>query len=332
MHVSINANALRIVNEMIERKDELKIKIEKTCRGAKIIDAGVETKGGYLAGKYIAEICLGGLGSVSLNPFNCEGLLLPSIFVSTEYPAIALLGSQCASWRIKVGEYFALGSGPARALALKPKNLYYEINYNDQTDVAVIVLESNQKPSDEVVNYIAEECKVPHENVYAIVTPTSSIAGSTQIAARIAENGLYRLYRLNLDPKKVLYACGYAPIAPIHPKFDEAMGRTNDMLIYGGMTFFVVDFDNDEDLKRIVEKASSVGSKDYGKPFAEIFKEADSNFYKIDPALFSPAVITVNNIKTGSTFTSGNINANILKQSIGLSGLLIDSSGVDRNS
>ncbi|MEM2466661.1 MAG: methenyltetrahydromethanopterin cyclohydrolase, partial [Candidatus Bathyarchaeia archaeon] len=118
----------------------------------------------------------------------------------------------------------------------------------------------------------------------------------------------------------------------IHPKFDEAMGRTNDMLIYGGMTFFVVDFDNDEDLKRIVEKASSVGSKDYGKPFAEIFKEADSNFYKIDPALFSPAVITVNNIKTGSTFTSGNINANILKQSIGLSGLLIDSSGVDRNS
>jgi methenyltetrahydromethanopterin cyclohydrolase len=97
------------------------------------------------------------------------------------------------------------------------------------------------------------------------------------------------------------------------------MGRTNDMLLYGGITFFIVDFENDKDLKKIVENASSLSSKDYGRPFAEIFREAGYDFYKIDPALFSPAVVAVNNIRTGSTFISGKINTKILKQSIGLS-------------
>ncbi len=42
-----------------------------------------------------------------------------------------MLGSQFAGWRIKDGDSIAIGSGPVRALALKPKDVYEEIGYKD---------------------------------------------------------------------------------------------------------------------------------------------------------------------------------------------------------
>ncbi|MEM3542708.1 MAG: methenyltetrahydromethanopterin cyclohydrolase, partial [Candidatus Methanomethylicia archaeon] len=39
---------------------------------------------------------------------------------------------------------------------------------------------------------------------------------------------------------------------------------------------------------------------------------------KLDPSVFAPAVVVVNNIKTGSTFKSGFINYEILRKAIGL--------------
>ena len=117
-------------------------------------------------------------------------------------------------------------------------------------------------------------------------------------------------------PKKALSGLGYAPIAPVHPKFIEAMGRTNDMILYGGIVHLTVEWDDDTKLKEMVELVPSINSKDYGKPFAEIFKEAGYDFYKIDPALFAPAAIMVNNVKTGHFFKAGKINSDVLKQSI----------------
>ena len=54
-----------------------------------------------------------------------------------------MLGSQFAGWRIKDGDQIAIGSGPVRALALKPKDVFEEIGYKDQSDKAVLTLESN---------------------------------------------------------------------------------------------------------------------------------------------------------------------------------------------
>jgi len=93
------------------------------------------------------------------------------------------------------------------------------------------------------------------------------------------------------------------------------MGRTNDVLIYAGETFYVVDFDDEEELKSFIEKAPSSKSPSYGKPFYEIFKEAGYDFYKIDPGLFAPAKITVYNRKTGNTLASGSVNIEVLKKS-----------------
>ena len=53
-------------------------------------------------------------------------------------------------------------------------------------------------------------------------------------------------------------------------------------------------------------------STDYGQPFSEVFKSYDYDFYKIDPMLFSPACITINNRQTGNVFKAGKINAELL--------------------
>lgn len=318
MKISVNEKALKIVLELIEKSVELRIDVKKTPKGATLIDAGVNTPGSYEAGRLITEICLGGLGSAYISHLNYEGLILPTIHVEAYYPAISTLGSQFAGWRIKTEKYFGMGSGPARALALKPKELYEEINYKDEFDKAIIIIESDSLPTDDVLEKISFECKVKTENLYAIITPTSSIAGSVQISGRIVETGIHKLHKVGLDPKSIIHAIGYAPISPIHPKSAKAMGRTNDALYYGGFTFFTIDFENEDMLKELIKKVPSSTSKDYGKPFYEIFKAAGFDFYKIDPNLFAPAMIMVNNIRTGNTFKAGDFNSRILAQTIGL--------------
>jgi len=56
----------------------------------------------------------------------------------------------------------------------------------------------------------------------------------------------------------------------------------------------------------------------YGKPFFQIFKEAGYDFYKIDPGIFSPAQITVNNLRDGKVYTAGKVDVPLLKKSLGL--------------
>lgn len=218
----------------------------------------------------------------------------------------------------KVGKYFAMGSGPARALAQKPQELYGKIGYKDTADLGVLVLETSKHPPNGVVTHICEECNVSPRNLFLVLVPTTSIAGSTQISGRVVETGIHKLERLGLDPNSIQYASGYAPIAPVHPNFSEAMGRTNDAILYAGVVYCTVTRVSDEKLKDLVEKTPSSASKSYGQPFVKIFEEANSDFFKIDPNLFAPAVLIANNAETGSTFRNGEINAQIFKKSIGL--------------
>lgn len=319
MPISVNRLAMRIVKELITRRDELQVKVEKRPKGATIVDAGAAAPGGYAAGLMSVEICMAGLCALSLASRTYGDFDLPTIYVTTDSPSISALGSQFAGWEIKTGDYFAMGSGPARALALKPKEIYAEIEYRDKSDSAVIVLESDKPPPDEVISHIASECHVRPSRLYVVVTPTSSVAGSVQISGRIVETGIYKLRRLGLDPKKILYASGSAPVPTIHPKSARAMGRTNDALYYGGETYYTVSFEDDEKLKEMVSRAPSSTATEYGRPFYEILKAAGFDFYKIDPNLFAPAVVTVNNIKTGNTYRSGYINANVLKETMAVS-------------
>ena len=83
--------------------------------------------------------------------------------------------------------------------------------------------------------------------------------------------------------------------------------------------YCTVEQDDEEALRKIVEQAPSKASKSYGKPFLQIFKEANRDFYKIDHNLFAPATLIINNLKTGRVFKAGQINVEALKVSFDLS-------------
>lgn len=316
--ISVNKLAWKLLEKMCADSAIYGVKIVKSALGVTIIDAGVNAKGGFQAGKIITEICMGGCAKAEIFYERYGELELPAISIYTDHPAIATLGSQFAGWQIKEGDYSAIGSGPARALSLKPKEIYEKIGYRDNCERAVVVLEADKFPPDNLLERLAKDCHVKPENLAVIITPTASLAGATQVSGRIVETGIHKISRLGLNPNLILYAYGKAPISPIHPKFVKAMARTNDAILYGGTAHYIVDCENDEELKALVEKAPSKASKDYGKTFLEIFKAANYDFYKIDPDLFAPAVVVVNNIKTGSMFKFGEINVGALAESFSL--------------
>jgi len=315
---SVNGLALQLSEEMIKDPDRYGVKVKKPARGVTIIDAGIDVEGGFEAGRLITEICMGGLGKAKITSAEYGDLVLPTILVYTDHPAIATLGSQLAGWHISEGNYSAIGSGPARALAMKPKRIYQEIGYKDKSDRAIMLLETGEFPPPEVVDQISKDCGIRPDKLTIVLTPTTSLAGATQISGRIAEEGTHKLTKLGLDPNKILHAWGSAPIPPLHKKLSNMMGRTNDAILYGGIFYCTVDSDSQERLARIVEKAPSSASESYGRPFLDIFQEANCNFYKISSDLFAPAVVIVNDVKTGRTFRCGEINVEMLKESFGI--------------
>jgi len=310
--ISVNERAAEIAKKMVLRKDELKIGVEKLENGALILDCGVEEYGGIMAGKLFSEACMGGLATVefSYSEFGMQ------VNVSTDYPKEACMASQFAGWKIKVEKFFALGSGPARSLA-RDEKLFKTLGYKDDYTEAVIALETRTMPSAEVASYIAEKAGITPDGLYILVAPTASLVGSIQISARIVETGLHKLHELGFSLDSVMSGFGTCPVAPIAKSDLKAMGITNDCILYGGQTRYFADCE-DEDIETIIENVPSSASRDYGSPFYEIFKKYDKDFYKIDPNLFSPAEIFMNNIKTGKIFHAGKVNQNVLTKSLGL--------------
>jgi len=308
--LSINELALDIVEDMLDYEEELRIQSKKLENGATVIDCGVEVPGSYDAGIMYTQICMGGLASVDIVVDYVNDIPFAFVTEYTDHPAVACLGSQKAGWAVQVDKYFAMGSGPARALALKPKKTYELIEYEDDADYAIIALEASKLPDEKVMEFIAKECDVDVEDTYAVVAPTASIVGCVQISGRIVETAIYKMAEIGYDPKLIISGAGRCPISPILENDLKAMGSTNDSMMYYGSVFLTV-----KQYDEILKNVPSNTSKDYGKPFYEIFKAANYDFYKIDPNLFAPAQIAVNDVSTGKTYIHGKLNADVLLQS-----------------
>ncbi len=315
MKLSVNEGAHEITNEIMDQKEELNCTVSELKNGTTVIDAGIEVSGGEELGRLVSEICLGGLGIVRYTKMHIGDMDLPAVVVSSDHPKIACMASQYAGWTINVDKYFAMGSGPARALARVEKKLYAELDYKDDAKVGVILLETREVPSEEVAQYIADKCNIAASDLYCILAPTACIVGSVQVSARVVEVGMHKLHEVGFDLDRVRSGYGVAPVAPVAKKDARAMGVTNDCILYGGRTFYFIR-DDDKDLKDVIEKVPSSSSKQYGQPFYDLFKSVGNDFYKVDPLLFSPAEITFNHIESGKTYHAGKLNPEILKQSI----------------
>jgi methenyltetrahydromethanopterin cyclohydrolase len=258
---------------------------------------------------------MGGLGHVSIQSSNTFANWPWMLNVHSQNPVLACLGSQYAGWSLAHEKFFSLGSGPARALAGR-EELYQELNYRDECDSACLVLESDKAPPMEVIEKVSKDTGVMPENLTFILTPTRSLAGSVQIVGRVLEVAIHKLHTLHFPLADVVDGMASAPIAPPAPDFITGMGRTNDAILYGGQVHLFVN-GSDEAATQLAQAMPSSTSRDYGRPFAEVFKSVNMDFYKIDPMLFSPAAVTVTALQSGNSFSAGALNAELLEISFG---------------
>jgi methenyltetrahydromethanopterin cyclohydrolase len=316
MQPSINKNALVIFNEILDLKEDLGCTVTELSNGTTVVDAGVNTPGSMELGRLVGELCMGGLGVVRLGYTHLSEMTLPAVIIGVDNPSISILGSQLSDWNIKINEFFAIGSGPARALAFANSELYAEIEYKDTSNVGVVALETRVLPSEDVTYHIAERCGISTSDLYCLVVPTASAAGTVQVAARIVETGFFRLYRLGLSPDKIRKAHGTAPIAPLVENNDRAMGRSNDCIHYGGRVHFIIRSDQDDDIAAMMELAPFFASSHYGKSFYDLYKASNFEFYMMDSDIFRPAEITINDIEMIEIHKSGELNPKKLEESL----------------
>jgi len=313
---SVNKLAMPLVKRLVTENDELCVNVHEAKGKATIIDCGIEVPGGLEAGRLVAEVCMGGLGTVELDTTLVGGSTFPVARVTCDNAALACIGSQAAGWNVKVEGFFALGSGPARARSRVEGKLFEKLDYEDTHKEAVLMLETRTLPNPAVCEYIAEACQISEKDLYILVAPTASIVGSVQIAARIVETGIHKLKILGYDFRKVITGIGVCPIVPVARKDMRAMGITNDAILMMGETFLFIESDKDDNLADLVLQVPSSTSSDYGKPFHQIFKDAEGDFYRIDKMLFAPAQITVNDLRTGLVHTAGQLDPKLFLEAL----------------
>jgi len=315
--VSVNAAAARLVERLKADAAELKVDVARGSLGETLIDAGEKSSGSIAAGLRLAEICMGGLGTVGLTASAATPRWPWTLTAQSSNPVTACLASQYAGWRLKHGEgkdaFLALASGPGRVLARK-EPLFESLAYRDAAASATLVLESAHPPPPAIVCKVADDCSVAPEHLTFIYAPTQSLAGTVQITARVLEVALHKAHELKFPLDRIVEGLGAAPLAPPHPDLVTAMGRTNDAIIYAGRVHLFVT-GVAADARSLAEQLPSERSRDYGRPFVDIFKRAKGDFYAIDPMLFSPAEVIVTALETGESFHTGRVDLSLLDAS-----------------
>lgn len=313
-HGLLNQKGISVADEMTGQSSNLRIEV-RNVGGARFLDCGIKSQGGLKAGLGLARACLADLGQVSLVPGDVAGVACPMVHVETDQPVLACMASQYAGWQVSVGKYFAMGSGPMRALHGK-EAIFDHITGREQSSVAVGVLETRKPPTEEVVTYLCHQLGIEPTGLTLLAAPASSMAGTIQVVARSVETAMHKLHELGFDLKQIVSGQGWAPLPPVATDEIGAIGRTNDAILYGGRVVLWMSAD-DIQIAELGPKVPSSASHDYGAPFAEIFERAGRDFYKIDKMLFSPAELVVYNLQSGRCHHFGRLAPDILRRSFG---------------
>jgi methenyltetrahydromethanopterin cyclohydrolase len=311
----MNERAWALATSHIERAAEFGIAVHTLPCGARVIDAGVNVSGGLAAGRALAALCMGGLGHVEYTTLTIGAETWPGVLVWTDHPSESCMASQYAGWAINPEGYFAMGSGPLRAKARVERELFAKLGYEESASRGVLVLESRTLPTADVATWVAGKAGVDPGAVTFAVAPTASLAGGVQIVARVIETGLHKMDTIGFDVRRVVSAMGTAPLAPTARSDMRAIGRTNDCILYGGQARYTIRAEDDE-LAQLAQRLPATVSSDYGTPFYDVFKRYDSDFYKIDPMLFSPAEVWLTSATSGRTFHAGRLNPEVLRASL----------------
>ena len=305
--MTLNERAWAVADELERDAARLRVAVS-AVGGARVIDCGGAVTGSLRAGLLMARTCLSDLGEVTLVPGDGG----PLVQVWTDDPLRACMASQYAGMKVQVDRFFAMGSGPMRALVAR-EELLTELKLTETAPCAVGVLESRKHVTEDVVAHVVGKLPADAEKLTLVVAPSFSLAGSLQVVARSVETALHKLHELKFDLHSVVSGFGTAPLPPVAADELTALGRTNDAILYGGRVTLWVRTD-DEILDALGPMVPSSASSDHGTPFADLFAKY-GDFYKIDPLLFSPAEVTFVNLKTGRARTFGKTSPDLLAKS-----------------
>jgi methenyltetrahydromethanopterin cyclohydrolase len=310
MSLSMNDRAAALVDAMVADGDALRIATRTLDSGARLVDCA---RGGLQAGLGFAAACMGGLGRLDPVPVLVGERTWPGIGVAVDEPAAACLAAQYAGWKLEHDDFFAMASGPGRALA-RAEDLFDQLAWREEATRAVLCLETRDEPPAAIVEKVSERCGVPPSAVTFLIAPTASVCGSVQISARVVETALHKLHELGVDPARVRHGWGCCPIAPVAEDDRLAIGRTNDAVLYGGTVHLWIEGADDE-VADLASKLPSSASEAFGTPFGELLEAADWNFYDIDPMLFSPAAATLTSTESGRAHHGGGLAPDVLERS-----------------
>jgi methenyltetrahydromethanopterin cyclohydrolase len=314
--ISVNALAAPLVERLV--RDAASLRVAVSGDGPVVVDAGVDAPGGIEAGRLIAGICMGGLGEVAVDAGVREGW--PGwLDVRSSQPALACMASQYAGWSLAASKeetggkrFFALGSGPARALAGK-EPLFEELGYRDGGERGVLVLEVDRAPPQVVVDKVLRDCGLAPGGLTLVLTPTASLAGTTQVTARVLEVALHRAHELGFALHDIVEGSACAPLPAPGADGLEAMARTNDAILYGGRVRLTVRGDESA-ARALAAQLPSSNSRDYGRSFGALFEAAGRDFYQLDGALFAPAEVWVSHVGSGRTWHAGALRMDLLRE------------------
>jgi methenyltetrahydromethanopterin cyclohydrolase len=308
---SLNRLAIELVDEAIDFADELTIAVESLSGDAAVLDFGVEVPGGIEAGLLSAEIGTAGLSTVATSGRTVAGAPLTHVELATDHPALALLCAGKGGWELSVGDFEGLGSGPARALVAE-EEIFQQLGYRETADFAVLCVETDQLPGEDVAAAVAQRTGVAETAVFLPAYRSASLTGSVVAASRAAELATFRLAELGYDPAEILSASGIAPVPPVPGTEDVAMARAADAVAYGGRVQLTVD----EPFDRF-EAVASTAATEVGGPLAEAFADVGWEFAALPREVFGPAQVTVD-VVGGDTHVVGATHEEILAESFGL--------------
>ena len=311
----INPAAVSIAARMERDAGGLGVHAARLSNGALLIDAGVAEKGSLEAARLYAEACFGGLGRMTVGTRPLGPAVLFEARVEVDAPLVACLASQYAGWKVQAGSFFAMGSGPARAVR-GTEPLFDRFPLRVAAESTVLLLETDRLPDAEVAAAVASACGLLPDALTLVAARTGSLVGSAQVAARSVETALHKLLELGFDPRAIVAGSGACPIAPGHPDTLRAIGRTNDAVLYGAEVVLWVAAE-DARIEEVIDRVPSCASREHGRLFHDLFRE-HGDFYGIDPLLFSPARVTFVNQTSGRVFASGALSEEALLRSFDL--------------
>jgi len=278
--LSVNECALQVVKEMIQKADNIDVEVLELKNRTTVIDAGVNVNGGYRATEYVVKTVFCGFGEARITAMRYGRIYLPTIVAYVDLPVI--IGISLYVWagvipppHVDTNEYTAWVSGPGKALSQSPEKVYEKLDYKDQGNVSVLIVQPRDKvlPDEKVADKLASACGISPENLYLIVTPSNSIVGTAQVSARTLEDGFWRLteyYGVSYDRIKQMMTT--TPIAPISSRvFKEPCVWADDMIRYGGVLHAWIHSLETEDLQRMAEETVIENNPaSFGKSFYQL--------------------------------------------------------------